>query len=33
MQKGIEKKKLQPMKTQNTQPGLEFRMDPKPDLG
>jgi len=33
MQKGIEKKKLQPMKTQKTQPGLEFRMDPKPDLG
>ncbi|MBK8983006.1 MAG: SDR family oxidoreductase [Ignavibacteria bacterium] len=32
MQKGKDKRKLQPMKTQKTQPGLEFKMDPKPDF-
>ncbi len=32
MQKGKNKRKLQPMKTQKSQPGLEFRMDPKPEF-
>jgi len=32
MQKSKDKKKQQPMKSQKTQPGLEFKMDPKPEF-